>query len=98
VYLLATTNGGLEGVASAERAALVDAVDVGQADARVATQDADPVVTNSRSGSASPRTSAAATAFADRVREGSVDRMVALTTKPGDEIPYGRIDATVWHW
>ena len=76
-----------------------------EADAREATLVADRVVTNLPFG---VRTDEDLRdlygAFADRVRDGSVGRLVALTTRPDllppaveerHDIPYGRLDASV---
>ena len=86
-------------------AGLEDAVDVVEADARKATLVADRVVTNLPFG---VRTDEDLRdlygAFADRVRQGSVGRLVALTTRPDllplaveerHDVPYGRLDASV---
>jgi 23S rRNA G2445 N2-methylase RlmL len=88
-----------------EAAGVESAVDVLEADAREAPIDADCVVTNLPFGI---RTGgdlrALYRAFADRLREGDVDRIVALTTSPDllpiepterREIPYGRLDASI---
>jgi len=86
-------------------AGLEDAVDVVEADAREATLVADRVVTNLPFG---VRTDEDLRdlygAFADRVRDGSVGRLVALTTRPDllplaveerHDVPYGRLDVSV---
>jgi tRNA (guanine6-N2)-methyltransferase len=93
---------------NAEAAGVEDVVDVVAADAREASLDADCVVTNLPFGiRVSEDLRDLYVAFADRVREGSVDRLVALTTKPDllplefverHDIPYGRIDASVVVW
>ncbi len=88
-----------------EAAGLEGVVDVVEADAREATLAADCVVTNLPFG---VRTAEDLRelygAFADRVREGSVDRLVALTTRPDllplaveerYDVPYGRLDVSV---
>lgn len=86
-------------------AAGVDCVDIVEADAREATLDADCVVTNLPFGiRVSEDLRQLYSAFADRLREGSVDRCVVLTTKPElmpleaverYDVPYGRLDATI---
>ena len=86
-------------------AAGVDCVDIVEADAREAAIDADCVVTNLPFGiRVSEDLRELYAAFADRLREGSVDRCVALTTKPEllplepverYDVPYGRLDATI---
>lgn len=91
-----------------EAAGVADAVEVVAADAREADLDADVVVTNLPFGiRVDEDLRDLYGAFADRVRAGSVDRLVALTTKPDllplepterYDIPYGRIDATVVVW
>ena len=91
-----------------EAAGVDHAVDVVQADARVATLDADVVVTNLPFGiRLEEDLRDLYGAFADRVRDGSVGRLVALTTRPDllsleplerHDVPYGRIDATVVVW
>ena len=91
-----------------EAAGVDDAVDVVQADARVATLDADVVVTNLPFGiRLEEDLRDLYGAFADRVRDGSVGRLVALTTRPDllpleplerHDVPYGRIDATIVVW
>jgi tRNA (guanine6-N2)-methyltransferase len=83
----------------------VDCVDIVEADAREATLDADCVVTNLPFGiRVSEDLRQLYSAFADRLREGSVDRCVVLTTKPElmpleaverYDVPYGRLDATI---
>ncbi|MFO7926280.1 MAG: THUMP domain-containing class I SAM-dependent RNA methyltransferase [Halobacteriota archaeon] len=82
--------------------------DVVSADAREASIDADCVVSNLPFGI---RTGTDLRelygAFVDRLREGDVGRLVALTTKPEllpleptdrYDIPYGRLDATIVVW
>ncbi len=91
-----------------EAAGVEDAIDVVDADARDAALAADCVVTNLPFGiRVDEDLRALYDAFADRVRAGSVDRLVALTTKPGllpldpverYDIPYGRIDTTIVVW
>jgi len=91
--------------ANREAAGLGDAVDVVEADARAASLDADCVVTNLPFGiRVDEDLRNLYGALADRVREGSVDRVVALTTRPDllpleaaarHDIPYGRIDASI---
>ena len=86
-------------------AAGVECVDIIEADAREATLDADCVVTNLPFGiRVSEDLRELYSAFADRLREGSVDRCVALTTKPElvplepveqYDVPYGRLEATI---
>ena len=88
-----------------EAAGLEDAVDVVAADAREAAVEADCVVTNLPFGiRVSEDLRSLYGAFVDRLREGDVDRFVALTTKPGllplepverYDVPYGRLDAAV---
>ncbi|MFQ3320328.1 MAG: tRNA (guanine6-N2)-methyltransferase [Natronomonas sp.] len=88
-----------------EAADLEGKVDIAEADAREAAIDADCVVTNLPFGiRVSDDLRGLYQAFADRVREGDVDRLVALTTKPDllpldavdrYDIPYGRIDAAI---
>lgn len=82
-----------------------DAVDVVDADARAAALEADCVVTNLPFGiRVSEDLRGLYGDFADRLREGGVDRFVALTTQPEllptepverYDIPYGRIDAAI---
>jgi len=91
-----------------DAAGLADTIDVVEADAREASLDADVVVTNLPFGIRVDEDLRALYAgFADRVRAGSVDRLVALTTNPDlvplepterYDIPYGRLDATVVVW
>ena len=91
-----------------EAAGLEKAVDIVEADAREATIDADLVVTNLPFGiRVSEDLRDLYGAFADRLREGSVDRAVALTTSPEllpleplerHEIPYGRLEASIVVW
>lgn len=91
-----------------ETAGLGGTVDIAAADAREASLDADCVVTNLPFGiRVSDDLRALYREFADRVLEGRVDRLVALTTKPEMlpleaseryEIPYGRLDATIVVW
>lgn len=88
-----------------EAAGFEDAVAVVDADARTAAVEADCVVTNLPFGiRVSEDLRSLYSDFADRLREGDVDRFVALTTKPEllpmepverYNIPYGRIDAVV---
>ena len=91
-----------------EAAGLEDAFEVVDADARNASIDADCVVTNLpfgvRTGDDLEELYAA---FVDRLREGSVGRLVALTTVPEllplnpterHDIPYGRLDASIVVW
>ena len=91
-----------------EAAGLEEAVDIVEADARDATLDADCVVTNLPFGvRVNEDLRDLYGAFADRVREGSVGRLVALTTSPEllpleplerHDIPYGRLEASIVIW
>jgi tRNA (guanine6-N2)-methyltransferase len=91
-----------------EAAGLEESVGVVAADARKAPIDADCVVTNLPFGvRVAEDLRDLYGAFADRVREGSVGRLVALTTSPEllpleplerHEIPYGRLEATIVVW
>ena len=91
-----------------EAAGLEGAVDIVEADAREATIDADRVVTNLPFGiRVSEDLRDLYGAFADRLREGSVDRAVALTTSPEllpiepverHNVPYGRLEASIVVW
>ena len=91
-----------------EAAGLEGAVDIVEADAREATIDADRVVTNLPFGiRVSEDLRNLYGAFADRLREGSVDRAVALTTSPEllplepverHDVPYGRLEASIVVW
>ena len=86
-------------------AGLEGSVRVREADAREATLDADCVVTNLPFGiRVSDDLRTLYEEFATRLRDGNVDRVVALTTKPDllpiapterYDIPYGRLDASV---
>lgn len=88
-----------------EAAGFEDAIDVVEADAREATIAADCVVTNLPFGiRVSEDLEDLYGAFADRLQEGDVGRVVALTTNPEllplaaierHDIPYGRIDASI---
>jgi len=88
-----------------EAAGLEDAVGLRLVDAREATLDADCVVTNLPFGiRVSDDLRKLYEAFATHLRDGGVDRVVALTTKPDllpiepterYDIPYGRLDASV---
>ena len=91
-----------------EAAGLEDEVDIVAADARETPLDADCVVTNLPFGiRVTGDLRRLYSEFAERVMDGSVDRLVALTTKPEllplspdeqHDIPYGRIDASVIVW
>lgn len=86
-------------------AGLDDEIAIVEADAREAALDADCVVTNLPFGvRVDEDLRDLYAAFADRLVEGSVDRAVALTTKPEFlplepveryDIPYGRLDAAI---
>lgn len=91
-----------------EAAGVEDGVEIVDADARKASIDADCVVSNLPFGI---RTGTDLRdlygAFVDRLREGDVGRLVALTTKPEllpieptdrYDIPYGRLDAAIVLW
>ncbi len=88
-----------------DAAGLSEVVEVVRADAREATLEADCVVVNLPFGiRVSEDLRELYRTFADRLREGGVDRLVALTTKPEFlplepreryELPYGRLDATI---
>jgi 23S rRNA G2445 N2-methylase RlmL len=88
-----------------DAAGLDDEIAIVEADAREATLDADCVVTNLPFGlRVDEDLRDLYAAFADRLVEGSVDRAVALTTKPEFlplepveryDIPYGRLDAAI---
>jgi len=91
-----------------EAAGLEDAFGIVDADARAAPIDADRVVTNLPFG---VRTGTDLRelygAFVDRIEEGDVGRLVALTTSPEllpieptarYDIPYGRLDAAIVVW
>lgn len=91
-----------------DAAGLRDAIEIVDADAREAPIDADCVVTNLPFGiRVSDDLRRLYREFADRIRNGGVDRLVALTTKPEllpletcaeYEIPYGRLDASIVVW
>ena len=91
-----------------EAADLEDEIDVVEADARAASLEVDCVVTNLPFGvRVDEDLRDLYGAVADRVREGSVGRLVALTTRPDllplafvdrHDIPYGRLDATIVVW
>lgn len=93
------------GRVNSEAAGLEDVVDVVAADAREAAVDADCVVTNLPFGiRVSEDLRALYADFADCLREGAVDRAVALTIKPEllplepverVDVPYGRLEAAV---
>ncbi|MDR9381235.1 MAG: hypothetical protein RI560_06130, partial [Natronomonas sp.] len=85
-----------------------DGFEIVEADARESSIDADCVVSNLPFGI---RTGTDLRelygAFVDRLREGDVGRLVALTTKPNlipieptvrYDIPYGRLDAAIVVW
>lgn len=86
-------------------AAGLDDIPVVEADAREAAIEADCVVTNLPFGiRVSEDLRELYSGFADRLTAGSVDRLVALTTKPEllpleaverHDIPYGRLDASI---
>jgi 23S rRNA G2445 N2-methylase RlmL len=91
-----------------EAAGVEDGFEIVDADAREASVDADCVVSNLPFGI---RTGTDLRdlyeAFVDRLREGDVGRLVALTTKPDllpieptarYDIPYGRLDAAIVVW
>ena len=91
-----------------EAAGLEDAFEIADADARTAPIDADCVVTNLPFG---VRTGTDLRelygAFVNRIEEGDVGRLVALTTSPEllpieptarYDIPYGRLDAAIVVW
>ncbi len=91
-----------------EAAGVEDGFEIVEADAREASIDADCVVSNLPFGI---RTGTDLRelygAFVDRLREGDVGRLVALTTKPNlipieptvrYDIPYGRLDAAIVVW
>ncbi len=91
-----------------EAAGLEDAFAVVDADARGAAIDADCVVTNLPFGVRTREDIGELyAAFVDRLRAGSVGRLVALTTAPDllpldptdrYDIPYGRLDAAIVVW
>jgi 23S rRNA G2445 N2-methylase RlmL len=91
-----------------EAAGVEDGFEIVEADARESSIDADCVVSNLPFGI---RTGTDLRelygAFVDRLREGDVGRLVALTTKPNlipieptvrYDIPYGRLDAAIVVW